>query len=809
MLQTNETIVNGSGEENDPWKISIGDDGDLPDFSLTAYALENDSNQVERVNIGLASTIAIMQVKYNLHVEIRAALDLLSMPLNNNPQLQIPVLLPKVNLTLFLHDAFDNNQIELLDMAGLLISLEGLKTSLEWRRTQSIGWLFSINCPRIGSICPDFEHLGSQITPAEMNGFTWRNGKLKIEGIPVIIPDFESFIDNNDDPADEIIILPETNQNITVKWDFFGLACESMGFNTWSGLFGFIDTDPNVNSFIDLEPNQSIIENEGVRMVAGQMLALKGGSLGFFLSTFFRINPHLLHYDLGKHLERYDFEFNIEKGGPSNWPSNWAAYHPRGRGMFGLGPFSLPYDWPEVNWGNLLNNPANEFKSFLSNVFSGVSLSGEPFALCALRWIEGLFQKSLPDLSSISLGWQHEISNGIKTVILPDISDETEGDGTHGNPWKARISNKISPNFELLIWLDPDGPDASNQIENVLTSDDLNILKILEEDSFDIMKLVQQTPDNWSEKTAELLIRLSNFSPRIKHSIGDVSVRQLAIDLLEVDQFLKTGDGFSSYVNQVAANKMNIDTTQKGRFQGTYTTSLQSLRVIGEIFDFIRDFTSSEWQPHVHDPAEPIVLILHNLNNVSFSNQLEELRPTYVLEETIKERFDLNTFSLQSFDWDFNMTVNKEHFEPYKPVIAQGGIIEVRLSSRFNQETSLLEGLAEQIRITINSIHTLFGAKVAIVAHGVTGNALQDLVENNVIDETTVSGILTVNTPHEIDSMNLINNHELRRGLHLLSLLDYDIPLSSDDERKYLTREELLQTVRKSSETIIQHTKGA
>ena len=88
----------------------------------------------------------------------------------------------------------------------------------------------------------DFEHLGSQITPAEMNGFTWRNGKLKIEGIPVIIPDFESFIDNNDDPADEIIILPETNQNITVKWDFFGLACESMGFNTWSGLFGFIDT---------------------------------------------------------------------------------------------------------------------------------------------------------------------------------------------------------------------------------------------------------------------------------------------------------------------------------------------------------------------------------------------------------------------------------------------------------------------------------------------------------------------------------------------------------------------------------------
>ena len=59
-----------------------------------------------------------------------------------------------------------------------------------------------------------------------------------------------------------------------------------MGFNTWSGLFGFIDTDPNVNSFIDLEPNQSIIENEGVRMVAGQMLALKGKFRIFLIDLF-------------------------------------------------------------------------------------------------------------------------------------------------------------------------------------------------------------------------------------------------------------------------------------------------------------------------------------------------------------------------------------------------------------------------------------------------------------------------------------------------------------------------------------------
>ena len=60
---------------------------------------------------------------------------------------------------------------------------------------------------------------------------------------------------------------------------------------------------------------------------------------------------------------------NIEKGGPSNWPSNWAAYHPRGRGMLGLGAFSLPYDWPEIEWSNLISNPINEIKKFITAMF--------------------------------------------------------------------------------------------------------------------------------------------------------------------------------------------------------------------------------------------------------------------------------------------------------------------------------------------------------------------------------------------------------------------------------------------------------
>ena len=82
----------------------------------------------------------------------------------------------------------------------------------------------------------------------------------------------------------------------------------------------------------------------------------------------------LIHCDLGEHLEKNSLEFQVEKGGPSNWPSNWAAYHPRGRGMLGLGAFSLPYDWPEIEC-QIISNPQMT-KKFITATFSDYLFQG-------------------------------------------------------------------------------------------------------------------------------------------------------------------------------------------------------------------------------------------------------------------------------------------------------------------------------------------------------------------------------------------------------------------------------------------------
>ena len=818
MPQTNETIVNGSGEENDPWKISIGDDGDLPDFALTSYSMSNANFELERINIGLGSTITILQIARNLHVEVRSSADLFSIPLVESGQVQNPVLLPKVCLDVFLHDAFGNKQIRVLETAGLLICFEGVKTSLEWRRTQSLGWLISIESPRIGSIAPNFKHIGMQISPIEMSKFQWKGGMLIVEDVCKLRPDLETFVDQGDNPADEIIVLPETNTSVTIKWDFFGLGCESMGFNTWSGLFGFIDESNQVNSFIDLEPNQSVIENEGVRMISGQLLAMKGGSLGFFIATFFRINPMLIHYDLGEHLEKNSLEFQVEKGGPSNWPSNWAAYHPRGRGMLGLGAFSLPYDWPEIEWSNLISNPINEIKKFITATFSGLSLSGEPFAIPALRWIEGLFTQSIPDIGLPSLGWKTEKSNGIELVMFPEISEEIVGDGSYQRPWSVNISDKNKSNLNLLIWLDPDGPNSSNQIENVLTSDDLSILQILEEESLDVMRLIQLTPDKWNSKVADLLLKLSNYSPRIKHSIGDVSVAQLAEDLLKVDQFLKRGDGFSSYDNQIGANLRGVENLQRQKLSGSYTSSLQNLEVIEQIIDFIHDFSDLDWSPQSSgDPNNPIFLFIHNLDDLQFKdeNSTITLRPNYVLSNALSERFELNNYSIQSVDWPKEMLADVTLFGNNIPELLVQGIVDVRLSSRFSNSTSLIDGLKEQIKLTVDSYSSVSGRKIALIAHGIVGTALNKLVEESLLDETQVASILTINSPFDLEKSSIFDDLELRRGMHLLSLIEKETFILHESESgiglpraAYLSREELLDTVRKSSETATQLSRG-
>ena len=133
------------------------------------------------------------------------------------------------------------------------------------------------------------------------------------------------------------------------------------------------------------------------------------------------------------------------------------------------------------------------------------------------------------------------------------------------------------------MWLDPDGPNSSNQIQNVLTSSDLKVLELLENDTLDVMHLIQHTPDNWPEVISETLLKLAKYSERVEHAIGDISPNRLANDLFELDQFLKTSDGFSTTLNQVGANTRKVSSSQRSQYLGSYLTSLQQPEIYSEV----------------------------------------------------------------------------------------------------------------------------------------------------------------------------------------------------------------------------------
>ena len=88
-----------------------------------------------------------------------------------------------------------------------------------------------------------------------------------------------------------------------------------------------------------------------------------------------------------------------------DWPDSWRFFHGKSSDRFGLGPFSLPFDWPEFDLPAFLMDPLETLKIHLGELFSGTSNSGEPFAFTALRWLQGLLSGSLPDLRLPDIGW--------------------------------------------------------------------------------------------------------------------------------------------------------------------------------------------------------------------------------------------------------------------------------------------------------------------------------------------------------------------------------------------------------------------
>ena len=178
---------------------------------------------------------------------------------------------------------------------------------------------------------------------SKLNQFNW-NGKSFIGPHGSVRPNFDALNDaepttllNNLSPStidfveevyDEVAdTITNYNYSISLNWDFIGLYTDSLGFDTRDGLFGLIGDGTNVDGFIDIGQGDKLIQNEGIQLLISYVLMEKGGSLGYFLSTFCRLNPHSIYQSLLKRLDREQIPFD---GVPYQLTGNpnWLAMYP-------------------------------------------------------------------------------------------------------------------------------------------------------------------------------------------------------------------------------------------------------------------------------------------------------------------------------------------------------------------------------------------------------------------------------------------------------------------------------------------------
>ena len=238
---------------------------------------------------------------------------------------------------------------------------------------------------------------------------------------------------------------------------------DSGGIN---GLIGVGQTN-----FMDIDLATSnpsdILLMPGLMEFIGQFLAMRCGAFGFFLGTFFRLNPNLIYLDLENEVRRYVATLSHQYSLIDEMPDQWNYMYFMEDGKFGLGPFSLPHDWPILAVDTMPTEGIWEvLKDYIIAIFTTSSNSGEPFLFPALRWISALLSKHIPDLSKKDLGWKQRPNSNEMKIEAPKFTTNIEGAGTCENPWKISLASLGIEKLSVITWLTPDGPDSRRYCAN-------------------------------------------------------------------------------------------------------------------------------------------------------------------------------------------------------------------------------------------------------------------------------------------------------------------------------------------------------
>ena len=816
-----ELIVQGDGSELHPWKCYVGGDMELPSFKLSAQC-EDGAGTEKELTIGLGIDLSLVMLAPDVHLSTSLEIDAIQITLPDVASTD-PVscsLLTGIEIRGKIHDALLNGPIRdgaptpmplaIHQGSGLMLSLYGVTIGLAWKSGKGFGWKTIIHDPRIGSVAPNFrklltDHLDND--PIQMAGFRWTGSKVKGPFRHSVSPALSDFNDAMGEPLPSPITINEAGDTYDIHWHFLGFDAPEIVYDSWDGLSGLIGEDPE--DLITIPPGGSALHEEGVRMLIGNIMAGYGGAIGFFTTCFFQINPHLMHLDLAEHVRSNGLSLDITSYTPPSLPRSWKAIHPTSDGRFGLGPLSIPYDWPEIGngdnsgWVDFVNNPVDSIQKFIIKVFSGISAGGEPFALAGMRWIQGLLNGVIPDLSKPDLSWPR---NG-STVTIPPFPTEVSGAGTHKNPWSISMPvHEIGKNLEFLVWLDPDGPEDARPMQYALASESDELTRLLEEDSLNPMNIdTSLLQNNWAVEVATILQKIAQYDGRVKQALGGASIDRVATDLANFDGFLKSGDGVSNTNSQLGLMNDGISTNQELGGMASHSELVNNQKIISEVSNFIGAYSPDGWDvadgfinEFVEDPggngmqANPttekcqVILLSHLSEQDRWTKLIETIQDSAYLGNPLTPA-DL-------FNWNDSSTANIASIS-ISPMngLGNGPIQIVKLSKRSfpNSGESVSQVMESEINRTLDIIIQRPDFKYLIVAESFAGSIIADrimhLEGNGATLDDKILGLMTIGSPHEQLSTADYIPDSIRRAAHMIRALVKTTAIDSEQTDEMMT----------------------
>ena len=219
---------------------------------------------------------------------------------------------------------------------------------------------------------------------------------------------------------------------------------------------------------------------------------------------------------------------------------------------FGMGPLSIPMDWPCLDWSLLHDDPLQAIQEQIIRLFSSSSASGELFCFGAMRWIYALLHGYVPSLGLPDVGWgtADETTMGASMLSVPDIPLRFEGEGSYRSPWKLKLRDTIIGTFSFIVWIGPDGPSASMLAKMTSSLDPPTIGDLEEIGSVDVTS--EETTHDQLSRLVDVMYEMTSFSDRFRSAVGGRPKADLLQSIVSLNNYLLESDGLVHVDEQTA-----------------------------------------------------------------------------------------------------------------------------------------------------------------------------------------------------------------------------------------------------------------